>query len=177
MTGYGSIPILDAEPQCGAILLNMPDDKVQYMSADKLDALKQELAGLRQRKIPELAKRIDDARQLGDLSENAEYHAAREEMSWAQSHVKKIEYILERAEVISRGAGANAVSVGSQITVKVNGLTREFTIVGAQEADPMHGKISNESPLGSALLGKRKGEKVNVTVPAGVQVYEILDTK
>lgn len=153
----------------------MSNENVQYMSQDKLDALKSELTELKQKKIPELAKRIDDARQLGDLSENAEYHAAREEMSWAQSRAKELEYILEHVELIDIAKTGGAISVGSHITVKVSGKTREFDIVGAQEADPSHGKISNESPLGSALLGKKTGDKVNVTVPAGVQVYEIVE--
>ena len=147
------------------------------MSQDTLNGLNAEMADLKQKKIPELAKRIDDARQLGDLSENAEYHAAREEMSWVQSRVKEIEHIVEHAELISAGPGGGTISIGSHVMVKVNGQTREFDIVGAQEADPLHGKISNESPLGSALLGKRKGEKVNVTVPAGVQVYEIVEVQ
>ncbi|MEK7623540.1 MAG: transcription elongation factor GreA, partial [Patescibacteria group bacterium] len=149
-------------------------DQTQYLSQEKLESLQQELLDLKEQKIPTLAKRIDDARQMGDLSENAEYHAAREEMSWVQSRMKELEQILGNAQVITAPKSTGAVGLTSVVTVKINGTTREYTIVGAQEADPIKGKISNESPLGQAFLGKKKGDKVQVSVPAGVQVYEII---
>lgn len=157
----------------------MTDENTQYISAEKLQEFKDEFKRLRDIRIPEIAKRIDDARQMGDLSENAEYHAAREEMSWTQSRVKELEFILQNAELITSGGsvGSKVVTIGAVIVVEVNGKKREYTIVGAQEADPAMGKISNESPLGQAFLGKKKGEKVSVTVPAGVQEYEILEIK
>lgn len=156
----------------------MVDENTQYISAEKLQALKDEFKELRDIRIAELAKRIDDARQMGDLSENAEYHAAREEMSWAQSRIKELEFILQHAQLIQTGGdGSKSVSIGSNIVVEINGAKREYAIVGAQEADPLSGKISNESPLGQAFLGKRKGDKVEVQVPAGLQKYVILEIK
>lgn len=154
----------------------MTDENTQYISAEKLQSLKDEFKHLRDTRIPELAKRIDDARQMGDLSENAEYHAAREEMSWAQSRMKELEFILQNAQLIPTGGdGSKSISIGAHIVVEVNGKKREYAIVGAQEADPISGKISNESPLGQAFLGKRKGDKVEVSVPAGLQKYTILE--
>ncbi len=148
------------------------------MSEDKIAALRIEMKELRDDKISNLAKRIDEARQMGDLSENAEYHAAREEMAWAQSRVKEIEAILSNAEVISDQVHVKGViGVGSKMGVKVKGQKKEFTIVGAQEANPAIGLISNESPLGQAFLGRKKGDTVEVKVPAGIQEYEIVSVE
>lgn len=149
----------------------------QYLSLDKQKELVQELKDLRLNKLPELARRIDDARQLGDLSENAEYHAAREEMSWTQSRMKQIEYILDNAEIIEEGGTGDSIGLGSTILVEFNGVKRELSVVGAQEADPMVGRISNESPLGKAFMGHKKGDKIEVEVPAGIQVYKIIQVK
>lgn len=150
----------------------------QYLSEEKLAELRDELRALKEEKIPTIAKRIDEARQMGDLSENAEYHSARDEMAWAQSRVQELGGILDNAEVISTtGGGSGIVDIGSTVVVRLNKTTKEFTIVGAQEADPLSGKISNESPLGKAFLGKQKGDTVEVHVPAGVQEYEIVEVR
>lgn len=150
------------------------DADAQYMSREKYDALKREYAELKEEKIPTIAKRIDDARQMGDLSENAEYHTAREEMAWAQSKLKELDYFLNNSEII-RGKMSDSVTIGSVATVLLpSGLEKEYRIVGAQEADPLKGNISNESPLGQAFLGHKKGDRVDVRVPSGVQTYEIL---
>jgi transcription elongation factor GreA len=150
---------------------------VQYISPEKYEELGLELKELRLQKMPDLAKRIDDARQLGDLSENAEYHAAREEMAWTQSRMKEIQYILDNAEMIEEGSSGDAVGLGSTVVVEYNGVKRELQIVGAQEADPMNGRISNDSPLGHAFFGHKKGDKVEVEVPAGKQMYKIVQVK
>ncbi len=132
----------------------------QYMTEEKIEKLKAELKNLKEEKIPGLAKRIDDARQMGDLSENAEYHAAREDMAWAQTRVKELIYLIDNAEIISdHGGKGDTVEIGSRIVVSANGKKKEYTIVGAQEANPVEGRISNESPLGSAFLGGKKGQK------------------
>ena len=147
----------------------------QYMSQEKVNSLKTELKNLKEDKAPKLRKRIDEARQMGDLSENAEYHAAREELAWVQSRIGEINVILDNAQIIQvKSDDHGKVSIGSTVLVEAGGKEKEFVIVGAQEADPLLGKISNESPLGGALLGKKKGEKVEVEVPAGKQVYKIL---
>lgn len=149
--------------------------QTHYLSQDAFDKLKIELDELKSTKLHAIAKRIDEARQMGDLSENAEYHAARDEMAWAQTRVKEIERILDGAEIITEGGNSDEVVIGSHITVSVRDREREYTIVGATEADPLSGKISNESPLGQAFLGKKKGDVVQVEVPAGLQEYKILD--
>lgn len=146
----------------------------QYMTEEKVGKLKAELKNLKEEKIPGLAKRIDEARQMGDLSENAEYHAAREDMAWAQTRVKELEYLIDNAEIISHAGGkGEIVQIGSHIVVSCNGKKKEYTIVGAQEASPTEGRISNESPLGSAFLGQKKGVKVTVDLPSGPQEYKI----
>lgn len=149
----------------------------QYITAEKRESLEAELNDIKTVKIHAIAKRIDEARQMGDLSENAEYHAAREEMSWTQSRMKEVEFILNNAEIIADTGSSCTVQIGSSISVKVNGKEKEYTIVGAQEADPLEGKISNESPIGMAFLGKKKGDKVEVETPAGVQEYKITALK
>ncbi|OIO19546.1 MAG: transcription elongation factor GreA [Candidatus Magasanikbacteria bacterium CG_4_10_14_0_8_um_filter_32_14] len=151
-------------------------DDIQYMSQSKLNTLKQELKELKEIKIIAIAKRIDEAKQMGDLSENAEYHAARDEMSWTKSRVLELDNLINNAEIISEEKG-NKVQIGSTVKVKVNGKEKEYTIVGAQEADPLSGKISNESPLGSAFLGRNKNDEVQATLPAGIQIYKIIDIK
>jgi len=153
--------------------LMIMSDETQYISQERFDEFKAELAELKSTKIPKIADRIDEARQMGDLSENAEYHSARDEMAWAQTRVKELERILSNSEIVSGIKGSDKVQVGSTITVKVNGKEKEYHIVGAHEADPLAGKISNESPLGEAFLGKSKGDKVEVKVPSGMQEYKI----
>lgn len=147
----------------------------QYLSAEKLDELKTELVFLKTNKMPKTAERIDEARQMGDLSENAEYHAAREELAWAQSRVKELEQIIDNASIVkSGGSQSGTVQMGSVVVVKVNGKEKEYTIVGAQESNPAAGKISNDSPLAQAFWGKSKGETVEFQAPAGKVLYEIL---
>ena len=154
---------------------SMNDEK--YLSQKKFFDFRQEQEKLKKVTIPAIAKRIDDARQMGDLSENAEYHAAREEMSWAQSRLKELDHILSNAVLTDTTQTSGSVSLGSTVTVKMNGQTKDYQIVGAWEADPLHGKISNESPLGQAFLGKKIADKVPVTAPAGVLTYEIIDVR
>lgn len=158
----------------------MEDDVVsQFISPEKKAEMEKEYQDLKFNKLLAIAKRIDDARQLGDLSENAEYHAAREEMAWTQSRIAQISAILESAEVTSSSSHSNGgrISVGSSIVVESKGKKREYTIVGGQEADPLKGKISNESPIGQAFLGKKKGDTVTVEIPAGVQIFTVLEVK
>jgi len=112
------------------------------------------------------------------LSENAEYHDARDQMAWTQSRVLELGRILNNSEIISTDhSGGGFVTLGSTVIVKVNGKEKEYTIVGAQEADPLVGKISNESPLGEGFMGHLKGDTVIVEVPAGTQEYKIIGVK
>jgi transcription elongation factor GreA len=150
---------------------------IQYLSQEKFDSLTQELEDIQKIKMPETAVRIDEAKEMGDLKENAEYHAARERMGWLNGRLQEIEYVLRNSEILSQKTGGDTVVVGSTVVIEVNNKKREYSIVGAQEADPLEGKISNESPIGSALLNKKKGDSIDITLPAGVQTYNILDIK
>lgn len=148
------------------------DDEIQYLSEESLAALKKELETMETTTIPDIAKRIDEAKQQGDLSENAEYHQAREDMSWAQGRLLELQHIVTNARIIENKQ-SDVVAVGSTVVVKVNGKEKEYTIVGPQEVDPAKGKISNESPLGEAFIGHKAGDKVDVHTPAGKLTYEI----
>ena len=153
----------------------MSDNKIQYITQQGLDDLEKELEKLKDNKIPEIAKRIDEAKQQGDLSENAEYDQAREDMLWAQGRLLELQNILENAQVMENLANKDVVSIGSTVKIKDSkGNEKDYTIVGPQEADPLSGRVSNESPLGKAFLGLKQGEKVEVKTPAGVQEYKIL---
>ncbi len=156
----------------------MSDENTQYLTAQGLADLQKEFSFLKDHKIPDIANRIDEAKQHGDLSENAEYHQAKEEMAWAQGRKQEVQYILDNAEIMNVGSQVSgSISVGSTITVKTNDKTKSYAIVGPQEADPMEGKISNESPMGGAFIGHKVGDKVTVRTPAGQQTYEILEVK
>jgi transcription elongation factor GreA len=124
----------------------------------------------------DLAERIKTAREFGDLSENAEYSAARQEQERAESRIAEIENILQNVKIISKPKGDSKVQIGSHVKLKgeTNG-TKEFQVVGTVEADPLNGKISDESPIGQALLGKKEGEEVEITTPAETSVYKIVD--
>ncbi len=150
---------------------------VQYLTEASLKNLKAEIETIRNKTIPDIARRIDEAKQQGDLSENAEYHQAREDMSWIQGRVQELEQLIQNAEIITKSTSNDTVSVGSTVTVKVNGKTKDYTIVGPQEIDPLKGYISNESPLGQAFLKREVKDKVEVVTPAGKQVYEIVAIK
>jgi transcription elongation factor GreA len=152
-------------------------DKTQYLTQASLESLQTELEQLKNVKIPEIANKIDEAKQQGDLSENAEYHSAKEDMAWAQGRFMELENLLSNAVVIGSETKGEGVSVGQTVVVEVGGKTKEYTIVGPQEADPFAGKISNESPLGQAFLGRSKGDEVEVQTPAGKQVYAIMSIK
>ena len=152
------------------------EENIHYLSADSLDDLKKEYATLKNASIPDIAKRIDEAKQQGDLSENAEYHQAREDMAWAQGRLVEVEKIINNAKIIVKQT-TGVVSIGDTIVVEVGGKDKEYTIVGPQEINPAKGLISNESPLGEAFLSHKAGDKVEVNVPSGKMVYTIKQIK
>lgn len=152
------------------------DEPIHYVTVESLAELEKEYETIKNVTIPEIAKRIDEAKQQGDLSENAEYHQAREDMSWTQGRLLELEKILANASIIVK-QGTGVVSVGSSITVAVGGKEKNYTIVGPQEINPVKGLISNESPLGEAFLGHKAGETVEVTTPAGKMKFKILEIK
>lgn len=149
----------------------------QYFSKEGLEKLKQELEHRTDVLRKEIAARIKEAKELGDLSESAEYTEAKEAQSLNEGRIEELKRILENAVVISEHAGGGKVNVGSQLKLRSKHGVQSFTIVGAAESDPQAGFISNESPLGSAFLGRKKGDTVQVHTPKGTAEYEILEVK
>jgi transcription elongation factor GreA len=144
------------------------------LTKEGLEALKIELGELRDVKRPKLVDRLANARSQGDLSENSDYQSAKEELEFLDGRIDELEEVVKTAAVITNGSKNGVSGVGTKVTVKVNGEKTVFSIVGEWEADPINRKISHESPLGMALVGKRVGEKVEVEAPAGKLQYEIL---
>lgn len=154
----------------------MQDQKV-YVSREGLEKFKQELDELINVKRGEIIERIERAKELGDLSENAEYSAAKDEQAFTEGRIIELRDMIAHAEIINGGGQIDNVHVGSKVKVKTDGAEYEYEIVGVAEADPLIGKISNESPLGRAFLGRRAGDKVQVQIPKGMVVYTILEIK
>jgi transcription elongation factor GreA len=150
----------------------------EYLTQEKFNELQQELLELKTSKRKEVAEHLEHARSLGDLSENAEYHEAREEQAQIESRILQIESILKTAQIVKHTSG-DTVEVGSQVTVQKAGDKGPivFTLVGSEEADIASGKISHHSPLGSALFGKKKGETFKFESPKGVVSYTIISVK
>lgn len=156
-------------------------DKKIYLTKEGLADLQKEYDELTKVKRPEVLDRVSQARNQGDLSENAEYTAARDELSFIDGRIEDIDELLKQATVItdttSNGGAKAAVALGSKVTVKIGGKEEVFTVVGEWEADPTQKKISHESPLGKALLGKSKGDSVEVDAPAGKVLYTVVSVK
>ncbi len=143
-----------------------------HLTKEGITELEEELKGLVAQRGP-VAERIRSARELGDLTENAEYVAAREEQERVEGRIAEIENVLQNAEVIKKPKGDSKVQLGSKVTLKNNGKTKEFQVVGTVEADPLSGKISDESPIGQALLGKAVGDEVEIKTPAETSIYKV----
>ncbi len=151
-----------------------------YLTKEGLEEVKKEHNELTKVKRPQLLERLSEARDMGDLAENAEYSAAREELAFIDGRIEEIEEILKEAEVIEeskRKSGKKEIALGSKVILHVGRKEEEFTVVGEWEADPAERKISHESPLGKALLGKTSGEKVEVEAPAGKITYTVISVK
>ncbi len=151
-------------------------NKKVYVTKEGLEELKREHDQIIGQKRPELVERLAAARDMGDLSENAEYHAAREELAFLDGRIDEIEEMLKLAVIIKDQPSAThtQVKLGSNITMKSNGKQYSYTLVGELEADPAEKRISHESPLGKALIGKKVGEQVEVKAPARTVVYTIV---
>ncbi len=149
----------------------------QYLTKERLEELKEELADLKTRRRIEVGDRLKKAKELGDLSENSEYFEAREEQAQVETRIGELEDMVKSAEIIAKDHSLNLVSIGATIEVEKgqDGQRRKFTIVGSNETKPEAGFISNESPLGTAFLGKKVGDKVAVTAPGGKSEYTILN--
>lgn len=148
----------------------------KYISKQGLEKIEKELLILKTQKRREIAEKIQQAKEMGDLSENAEYAEAKAEQERVENHIAELEEIIKEAKVIrGRQSGlAGGVSVGSKVKVKSRGKIQFFSIVGSDEIDPAEGKISNESPLGAALLEHKVGDTIEVLTPIGKIRYKIL---
>lgn len=152
-------------------------NKTVYLTEKGLQEIKDELDYLKLEKRPEVIKALKEARALGDLSENAEYDAARNEQAIVESRIKELEVMIEKAEIIST-INTNVVSIGTKVKIEYVGddETEEYSIVGSKEADPFANKISNESPIAKAIMGLEVGSIVSVDSPNGkydVRIVEI----
>lgn len=152
------------------------DQSADYITKEKRKALEVELENLKGPKRKEILANLEYAKSLGDLSENAEYHQTREDQGKLEERIKKIEQILQFSQTV-HGGGGDVVEVGSKVVVQKQGTqeNKKFTIVGSEETDMASGKISNKSPFGEALFGKKKGNSVSFKTPSGVINYKIID--
>lgn len=153
-------------------MLNSTDK--YYVTEGRLEELKAELEVYKTIKRQEVAARLQEAKELGDLSENTAYDEARQEHERVELHVAELTDMIKHA-VIIKHQKSDSVTIGAKVTVKKDKKTMIYEIVGSDEADPTAGKISNESPLGKSFLGKKVGEKVTVSTPAGPVHYEIVE--
>lgn len=150
----------------------------KYLTEKGFQDLKKEHDELVKTKRPQVVTRLATARDMGDLSENAEYSAARDELAFIDGRIAELENLLKTVIVIKEkalGNKSNFINLGSKATVQINGKKEIFTIVGEWESNPRERKISNESPLGKALLGKSGGDTIEIQAPAGKMIYKIIE--
>lgn len=151
---------------------------IEYITKEKAESLKSELQELSSNKRKEIIEALEYAKSLGDLSENAEYHQAREAQAKLEDRIREISRILKDAQIVSKKKTGD-VGIGSEVEIKKKGDTKskKLTLVGDGDADVSVGRISYQSPLGAALFGKKKGEVVNFQSPAGIVEYKIIDIR
>ncbi len=155
---------------------NNAQKPVFHLTHEGYEKLRQELEYLKTVKRKELAERLRAAIQMGDLSENADYIATKEEQGFVEGRIQELEIILRYAVIIDEHTNKDVVDLGARVTIQEDGYPPEtYLIVGPTEADPHNGKISHESPMGKALLGRKKGDVVTVDTPAGPVQIKILD--
>ena len=146
-----------------------------YLTREGADRLKIELDELKGPKREKLAQRLRSAIQMGDLSENADYHKAKEDQAFLEGRIQELEYILGNAVIIEKSINKNVVSIGSHVTILEENFPQEtFHLVGPTEADPKNGKISHESPIGKALIGHKPGDVVKTETPGGTIWFKII---
>lgn len=149
----------------------------EYLTQDKFDEFKKELAELKGTRRKEVAESLEYAKALGDLSENAEYHEARDMQATIEDRIARLEELIKNAVIVSPSELTGSVNVGSVVTVEKDGKKTIYTIVGSEEADASANKISIRSPFGQAILGKKKGEKFSFSAPNGELTYHLLEVK
>lgn len=147
-----------------------------YLTPEGAEKVRAELAELEGPQREDLARRLRDAIQMGDLSENADYHKAKEDQGFLEGRIQELKYILSNAIIIDeKAAKTDEVTVGCRVTIQEDdGELETYHLVGSKEADPRKGRISNESPIGRALLGHKKGERVQVETPGGTIFFKII---
>lgn len=150
-------------------------EKETMLSQEKFDEMAKELEHLKTVRRTEIAKNLEYARSLGDLSENAEYQEARDLQAATEERIRKLDELLKSAKIVTDGKKKDEVGFGSKVSIKKEGSAdvHEYTIVGSEEADMRERKLSHVSPLGAALMGKRKGERFTFETPSGKQTYSI----
>ncbi len=151
--------------------------KNTYLTQKGLSEAKLELENLKKNKRAEIAQRIQQAREYGDLTENSEYDQAMDDQGMVENRIAELEVILKNPKVIEEKRGSDFVVIGSTVKIEMDDGIDEFTIVGRVEADPSKKRISNESPLGASLLGAKKGEEVEVTTPIVRYKCKVLEIK
>ncbi len=139
------------------------------------DKLKAELGTLVSSKRPHLVERLENARTQGDLTENSDYQSAKDELEFLDGRIDELKHVLENAQIVAGAGNGHLVDIGTKVSLKMDGKSVIYEIVGEWEAKPTEQKISHSSPLGQALVGKKVGDKVEVDAPAGKITYEILD--
>ena len=152
-------------------------EEVYPMTQEGLEKIEKELDELKVVKRKEIVERIKIARSYGDLSENSEYEAAKDEQAFVEGQIAKLENVIRYAEIINpEDYEADEVSLGRKVTFQElpDGDEEEYSIVGKAEADPLEGKISNESPIAKSLIGKREGDEVDITTPGGTMKVKIV---
>lgn len=157
----------------------VPNKQIE-LTQEGLEELQGELKELKEVKLPEVIKRVAQAREHGDLSENAEYHSARDDQQLIETRIEDLESLLSNAKIVKSGRATGKAGIGSTVVVHNSKDPKKqiaFYIVGEFEAEPMENKISTVSPIGKALVGKKKGDEVEVKTPAGSVTYVIEDVK
>ena len=150
-------------------------DKPVYLTAEGKATLEEELTHLKMVRRPEVADRIQQAKMDGDVSESGEYEDAKNEQAWVEGRIRTLEHMLQNSRIIQGTTGGDTIGLGSRIVIRDGeGEEYNWTVVGSAEANPRQSRISNESPVGKALMGKKKGDKVRVDTPGGVEEFTIL---
>lgn len=149
--------------------------KKTELTQEGFNRFHKELDELKNIKRPLAVERLQKARAMGDLSENSEYVAAKEDLAFTEGRILELEEILKNVDVVSNNSNVTVVSLGRRVTVEIQSTKETFHIVGEFEADPLNKKVSPTSPVGKALIGKRVGDTVEVEIPVGKKIYKIVD--
>lgn len=145
-----------------------------YVTKEGLAKLQAELDDLTKNQRPQVAKELKEAKEYGDLSENASWDTAKDHQAFVEGRIAEVEQILRHAVIIKAPRSTDKVAIGSKVHLELENGKQVYTIVGSQEASPEEGRISNESPIGQALMGRAKGEEVEINVPSGTMTYKIV---